>query len=193
MEDEYPHAVRAVIRKIYGWPIGDHKLHSWEYWLSIAKTADKYLEPELVMSAGWAMVHSGFSLATCANKGDIEETCDIIDAFQELDSHPETLECAFRLATTLQRHAGDSEVFRSCLLNNPKVMLKMLDASRPDPRTVRTGLDICDEHVGAYLTRTEIGSSCLWCDELGRDRHTERYNMWYVKCAAESTVEDTQV
>lgn len=168
-----------MIRKIYGWLIQSHLLHPWEY---IAKAADKYLEPELVSAAAWNMAHWGFRrVGFHRGECDIEGTCEILYGFQEMDFDDAVIDCAFSLARELEGHVKDSEDLREYLLTNPKVMLKLLEASTENFSTVYTGLDVCDYHMETYLSRTEPGSPCPWC--LNDERTTECYNMWYVKCA----------
>jgi hypothetical protein len=179
--------VWEVIRKIYGFFIDHHTDHPWQYWLEVARTADKYLEPDLVGSAGWNMAHYGFDLAGSTGHDcdpedcDVEGSCEILDALREFDSNAEIINAASRLASTLQKHhVNDSERFRSCMINNPKVMLQLLEWSTEHPRTVHTGMDVCDHHLKAYFTRTEPGDPCQWCHN--DERPTQRYNMRHVRC-----------
>jgi hypothetical protein len=179
--------VWEVIRKIYGFFIDHHTDHPWQYWLEVARAADKYLEPDLVGSAGWNMAHYGFDRAGSTGHDcdpedcDVEGTCEILDALREFDSNADIINAASRLASTLQkRHVKDSESFRSCMVNNPKVMLQLLEWSTDPLSMVLTSLDVCDHHMETYMSRTEPGSQCPWC--RNDERPTERYNMWYLRC-----------
>lgn len=133
------------------------------------------------------MVHYGFDLAGSTGHDcdpedcDVEGTCEILDALREFDSNAEIINAASRLASTLQKHhVNDSERFRSCMINNPKVTLQLLEWSTEHPRTVHTGMDVCDHHLKAYFTRTEPGDPCQWCHN--DERPTQRYNMRHVRC-----------
>lgn len=182
IEDDDLDAVRAVIRKIYGWPIQSHLLHPWEHRLRIAKAADKYLEPEIISPAAWNMAHWGFRrIGFHGGECDIAAICEILHGFQEVDFDDEVMDCAFRLARELKGHVKDSEDFCEYPLTNPRVMLGFLEATTEHSSTVYTGSDVCDYHMETYLSRTEPGSPCP-C-RLNDERPTERYNMWYVKCA----------
>jgi hypothetical protein len=179
--------VRAVIRKIYGWNLDWTWKHPYHYWVKIARAADKYLEPDLVASAcsniaSYRFRRAGSTGHDCDPEGcDVEGTCEILYALREFDSNEEVLNSAYRLARVLQkRHVRDSDHFRSCLCDNPKVMLRLLEESSEHPRTVHTGMDVCDHHLEMYFTRTEPGDPCQWCDH--DERPTQRYNMWHVRC-----------
>jgi hypothetical protein len=140
------------------------------------------------------MAHHGFRRAgstghDCDPEGcDVERTCEIPDALQEFDSNEGILNCAYRLARVLQKgHVEDSERFRSYLLDNPKVMLKLLEESSEHPRTFHTGMDVCDHHLEVSFTRTEPGDPCQWCHD--DERPTQRYNMWHVRCDCRASSE----
>ena len=47
LKDDDPHAVEGVLRYIYSGRMEAWTQRSWEYWLDLAETADKYLEPKL--------------------------------------------------------------------------------------------------------------------------------------------------
>lgn len=173
--------MRAVLRKIYGFLIEFHDDYPWQYWQEVARTADKYLEPDLVSSAAWNMAHYGYDRAGFrGGERDIEGTCEILEAIAEFVSNEKVLECACRLATLLQHYISENDTLRSFLLSNPKVTLKMLENAAEHPRTVQTGLDICDHHMQTYFQRTEPGDPCPWCHD--DERPTERYNIWHVRC-----------
>lgn len=62
--------------------------YPWQYWLELAKAADKYLAPSLVLEAVDAMMMHGFSLTVrvdiCGKDSgpscDVDSICDILDA-----------------------------------------------------------------------------------------------------------------
>jgi hypothetical protein len=121
------------------------------------------------------------NVVLCLRRSLQEGTCEILDALREFDSNAEIINAPSRLASTLQKHhVSDSERFRSCMINNPKVMLQLLEWSTEHPRTVHTGMDVCDHHLKAYFTRTEPGDPCQWCHN--DERPTQRYNMRHVRC-----------
>jgi hypothetical protein len=130
----------------------------------VARAADKYLEPDLVAAAGWNIAREGFRRAGSTGhhcdpeRCDVEGVCEMLDVLREFEFNEKIIDSAYRLARVLQkRHVRDSERFRSCLCDNPKVMLKLLEESSEHPRTVHTGMDVCDYHLEMYFTRTEPG------------------------------------
>jgi hypothetical protein len=62
MEDDHPDVLWALLRHIYGLRSEWHGEHPWQYWLELAKAADKYLAPSLVLEAADAMMMHGFHL-----------------------------------------------------------------------------------------------------------------------------------
>jgi hypothetical protein len=165
--------------------------HSWQYWLELAKAADKYLAPSLVVEAADAMMMHGFHLtvgvSSCGKDGgpscDVDGICDILDALKEIDSNPQVFDRADKLAGRIEEHVHDSERFRAHLSGNPKLMLRMIENDSRQPDACITGINACEYHMQTHLARTEpFGyNPCQWCEDDERPVH--RYNIWYVKCA----------
>ena len=192
MDQDDPHVFWALLRHIYGLRAELYSEHSWQYWLELARTADKYLAPSLVKEAAGAMLSHGFHLTVkvnlCGKDGrpscDVNGICDILDALQKMDSNPQVFDCAERLAGTIQVHLHDSDRFRAHLLGNPKLMLRFLENETRQPDACITGIDACEYHMETQLARTgpfENGP-CLWCENEGTEMPVKRYNMWYIKC-----------
>lgn len=192
MEDEDADVLWALLRHIYGLRPEWHNKRPWQYWLDLAKAADKYLAPELVSEAADAMMMRGLYLTvrvdSCGKDGgpscNVDSICDILDAFQEIDSIPKVFDCAEKLATRIQEHVHDSDRFRAHLSNNPKLMLKMIENETRQPDACITGIDACEYHMQTHLARTEPleNGPCVWCED--DERPVERYNIWYVKCGS---------
>ena len=190
MVDEDPDVIRALIRHIYGHLPEWHSEHPWQYWLEVAKAADKYFAPSLVLEAAGAMMSHGLHLTVrvdiCGTDGgpscDVDGICDILDAFQEIDSNPQVFDCAEKLAGRIQEHIHDSDRFRAHLSGNPKLMLRIIETETRQPDACITGINACEYHMQTQLERTDpFGDrSCQWCED--DERPVERYNIWYVKC-----------
>jgi hypothetical protein len=197
MVEDDPGAVWALLRHIYGHRAELPSEHPWQYWLELAKVADKHLAPSLVMEAADAMMMHGFHLTVRVDlRGkaggpscDVDGICDILDALQEIDSNPKVFDRAERLAKRIQEHIHDSDRFRAHLLGNPKLMLRIIENETRQPDAHITGIDACEYHMQTYLARTDPfeNGPCQWCEneEIEDDeRPVERYNMWYVKCGS---------
>lgn len=195
MEEDDPHVFWALLRHIYGFRVESHSKHPWQYWQELAKVADKYLAPSLVLEAADAMMMHGLHLTVrkdaCGKDGgpscDVDGICDILDALQETDSNPQVFACAEKLANRIQEHVHDSERFRAHLVGNLKLMLRIIERETRPPDACITGINACEYHMQTHLARTEpFGyASCQWCENDDNDddeRPVERYNIWYVKC-----------
>lgn len=125
-EEDDPDALRAVIRKIYGWPIEHWMDYPWTYWLNLARTADKYLEPELKLYAAGNLKECGLERMRSGPKCDLEAGCQILESFRDIDSDPDILEHERCLARFLQPYFHGCERFRAYLLSNPSLMLKII-------------------------------------------------------------------
>lgn len=190
MEEEDPDVLCALIRHIYGFRPEWHSKHPWQYWLELAKAADKYLAPSLVLEAADAMTMHGLHLTvrvdSCGKDGgpscDVDGICDILDGLQEIDSNPQVFDCAAKLAQRIQEHVHDSERLRAHLSNNAKLMLRIIENETRQPDACITGINACEYHMQTVLARTEPFEygSCQWCEN--DERPVERYNIWYVKC-----------
>lgn len=193
---DHPDVVWALLRHIYGHRPEWYGKHPWEYWLELAKAADKYLAPSLVLEAANAMMSQGLHLTVrvdiCGKDGgpscDVEGICDILDALQQMDWKPQVFACAHKLANRIQEHVHDSDRFRAHLLGNPKLMLRIIEDETRQPDACITGINACEYHMQTHLARTEPfrHASCQWCeneDDDDDERPMERYNLWYVKCA----------
>jgi hypothetical protein len=111
-----------VIRKIYGWHPSHLGIYPWQFWLKVARAADKYLEPDLMAAACSNIAHKGFRRAGSyglhcdEERCDVEGVCEMLDVIREFDSNEDVIKSAARLAGLLQkRHVRDSERFRSYL------------------------------------------------------------------------------
>lgn len=190
MVDDDPNVLWAFIRHIYGLCPESHSKHPWQYWLQLAKAADKYLAPSLVLEAANAMTMHGLYLTVrvdiCGKDSgpscDVDGICDILDALQEIHSNPQVFDCAEKLASRIQEHVHDSDRFRAHLLSNPKLMLRIIENETRQPDAYITGINACEYHMQTQLERTDpFGDGpCQWCED--DERPVERYNIWYLKC-----------
>jgi len=190
MGDDDPDLLWALIRHIYGLRAEWYSEHPWQYWLELARAADKYFAPSLVVEAADAMTMHGLHLTvvvgSCGKDGgpscDVDGICDILDALQKIDAYPQVFDRAVKLANRVQEHIHDSDRFRAHFTSNPKLMLRIIqnETRQPDART--TGIDACEYHMRTVLARTEpFGNGpCQWCEN--DERPVGRYNIWYVKC-----------
>jgi hypothetical protein len=190
MDQDDPGVFWALLRHIYGLRPEWHGNYPWQYWLELAKAADKYLAPSLVLEAADAMMSHGFHLTVrvdiCGKDGgpscDVDGICDILDAFQEMDSDPQVFDRTERLAHRIQEHVHDSDRFRAHLSGNPKLMLRIIESEIRQPDACITGINACEYHMQTHLARTELFgyASFQWYED--DDRPVERYNIWYAKC-----------
>ena len=83
LKDDNPHAVEGVLRYIYSCRMEAWALRSWEYWLDLAETADKYLEPKLSEYANACFIVKAVSL----KDSDVETICEILQTIQDTDKY----------------------------------------------------------------------------------------------------------
>ena len=74
---------------------------------------------------------------------DVDEFCDILDAFQKVESNPQIFDCAARLAKSIQEHLHDRGRFRTYLLNIPRLMLRMIKNGTRQPDACITNTNAC--------------------------------------------------
>ena len=60
MEDDDPDILWALLCHIYGLRAELYSEHSWQYWLELARAADKFFAPNLVKEAADAIRTHGF-------------------------------------------------------------------------------------------------------------------------------------
>lgn len=94
MKDDNPTALRNVLRSIYKLPIEHDSTGqpNWRFWLNLHQTADKYLEPELSLTA-----KESFRQAAIESTNS-DTVFDIIEAIKcEMTHDEETVELGEKL------------------------------------------------------------------------------------------------
>jgi hypothetical protein len=121
LKEDNPHAVEGVLRYIYGCKIEDHGQKTWQYWLDLFETADKYLEPELSLEASIGFRMSALSV----QQTDTEVICEILQTVQDTDRYG--FFKSFAVGLTM-RHLDllDNKQFRAQVYSCKRVMFKMV-------------------------------------------------------------------
>ena len=122
LKEDDPHALEGVLRYIYGCKIDDYHQKTWQYWLDLVETADKYLEPQLSKHAA---LHFQIQALTL-DKSDVETICDILQALQDTERYEQYKSFAVDL-TMRNLHLLKNEQFRAQVYSCKRVMLKLVD------------------------------------------------------------------
>ena len=129
-----------MLRYIYGCKIEDCDQKSWQYWLNLVETADKYLEPVLSSEATVAFKTTAFSM----KETDIEVICEVLQTLQDTDRYE--LFKGFAVDLTM-RHLDllDNKQFRAQVYSGKRVMFKLVErlSSAADLVPVKV---ICAKH-----------------------------------------------
>lgn len=122
LKEDNPQALEGVLRHIYGCKIDDHHQKTWQYWLDLSETADKYLEPRL---SERATLHFRIKALTLQDS-DVETICEILQALQDIGRY-ELLK-SFAVDLTMRNlHLLRDERFRAQVYSCKRIMLKLID------------------------------------------------------------------
>ena len=142
LQEDSPQAVEGVLRYIYGCKLEDHAQRTWQYWLDLFETADKYLEPSLSLQASVGFRMSAISL----EETDVEVICKILQILQDTDRYD--FFKSFAVGLTM-RHLGllDNKQFRAQVYSCKRVMFKMAErlSFAVDLEPVEVGCDVHGE------------------------------------------------
>jgi hypothetical protein len=122
LKEDNADALEGVLRYIYGCKIEDRGQKTWQYWLDLFETADKYLEPELSLEASIAFR----MLALDLGKKDVEAICEILQILQDTERY--YFFKSFAVGLTM-RHLEllDNKQFRAQVYSCKRVMFKMVE------------------------------------------------------------------
>jgi len=114
LKEDSPHALEGVLRHIYGYDVEFYGLKTWQYWLDLVETADKYLERELSLRASMY-----FQLQAEAEGSEIGTICEMLQTLRDTD---------FAVDLAMQHlHLLKDEQFRAQLLSCRQVMFKLVE------------------------------------------------------------------
>lgn len=111
-----------MLRYIYGCEIEHYGHKTWQYWLDLFETADKYLQPKLNSEAGKAFVLSALSMV----KTDVEVICEVLQTLQDTDRYGHFERFAIGL-TMWHLELLDNKDFRAQVYSSKRVMFKMVE------------------------------------------------------------------
>jgi hypothetical protein len=83
LKGDNPQALEGVLRHTYGCKIDDHHGKTWQHWLNLVETANKYLDPRLSERATL-----NFHIqALTPQDSDVETIYKILQALQDTDRY----------------------------------------------------------------------------------------------------------
>lgn len=123
LEEDNPDAMEAVLRHIYGCPLPTvGKEPDWRFWLDLAITANKYLEPELTDKS--RLIFSNIVMK-------IQEADDIFNVMQMIWREAGHINCLLEVANQLRRmnimELQKNERYRERLLSDREFMIAHLN------------------------------------------------------------------
>lgn len=152
LKEDDPHALEGVLRHIYDCLTQTWTLKPWDYWLDLAVTADKYLEPSLSRDA---TVKFQFHALTLKDS-EINITCLILRTLQNADRYLLLEKFAVDL-TMANLHLLENEEFRAQVYSCKEIMLKLLERLSFAVELVPEKVD-CPLHgpLECYRTRSAV-------------------------------------
>jgi hypothetical protein len=128
-EDDYPDAVREVLRRIYGLGLEFTSTHKgcWRYWFELIKVAAKFNERALASTAEEQLVVCADGARLCSRIGVV---CDILDGLHEIESRPQIPNMIKHLALDCRRHSSRTSRLRAYLFDHPDIMMSLWEECR---------------------------------------------------------------
>lgn len=149
LKEDSPQAVKGVLRYIYGCKLEDYGEKTWQYWLDLFGTADKYLEPSLSLQAS-----AGFRMSALRlEETDVNVICEILQTLQDTDRYG--FFESFAVGLTMQ-HLGllANKQFRVQVYSCKRVMFKVVERLSFTVDLKPVELD-CDVHGELELYRKD--------------------------------------
>ena len=123
LQEDKPDALEGVLHYIYGCETEEWDRRSWQYWLDLVETADKYLEPKLSERASRCFETLAFSL----EEQDVGTICEILQTLQDVDRYERFSEFAVDL-TMSHLDMLENEQFSAQVYSCKTIMFKMVQS-----------------------------------------------------------------